>query len=245
MNKPNNLSIRTALFVLITCGTLMVSAQTQKAWTGTSKLFGINGTTNPGSTVNWTLVTAGTSSKADSAVSSRNLFTRVTYNNGTAAMIRDTLRVSETVSGCSGSVTNKAVEVYPLPICSLPTSQNICFGGTAANFNVFINNFAAISGIGGLTFNYELRSGSATGSVVSSASGSVTGITSSPVTISTSGWPTLTPGATYYFVITSFGSTNTAGGHPAPGNIASVASFPTTYTILINPAIAVPTITAY
>ena len=247
-NNKNMVKIRILLFLFMVGSAFIAHAQNQKAWTGTSKLFGINGTTNPGSVVTWTLGlgTSSTSSKLDSSVSSRNLFSRITCTNASASMIVDTVKVGETVGGCAGAITSKIMEVYPLPVCSLPTSQSLCNGASLASFNLYITNYAAISGIGNLTLTYQVRAGSSTGTALGgSSSGTLTGIASSSTTINPATWPAMTAGTTYYFVITSFGSTTTSGGHPAPGNIASVTSFPTTYTFIINPAVVAPTITAY
>ena len=244
----NSYKFLSLMLLLIASGTM---AQNQKVWTGTSKLFGINASTNPTSTVNWSVgnYTGSTSSKADSAVSSRNIFSRVTWANSTANMLVDTVKVSETISGCVSAVVPKLVEVYPLPTLTMGTNQTICSGAAPTNFSFTIGNYANISSIGTFTISYELRAGSATGTALGSGStASVTSINSNTVTINTSTWPTLTANTTYYFVITNFGSEIAlAGSNPAPGNLSTtdIAALPRTYTITVNPAITAPTIIAY
>jgi hypothetical protein len=225
-------------------------AQNQKVWTGTSKLFGINGATNPTSTVNWSVgnATGSTTTKLDTTLA-RVLFSRYSWVNSTAAMIVDTVKVSETISGCVSTVASKLVEVYPLPTLSLPTNQTICSGASALDFNLTISNYTSISAMANLTISYELRAGSATGTPLGGTStATLTGINSGTVSIPASTWTGLVASTTYYFVITNFGSEiAAAGSNPAPGNlsIAAIAALPRTYTITVNPAITTPTIIAY
>ncbi len=223
-------------------------AQNQKVWTGAQKYFGVDSTANKYSSVDWTLgkPAASTSVKTDSVVYTRNLFTRVNFSNPTAAMLVDTVKVIETLNGCPSSSISKLVEVYPLPICSLGSNQTICGGGTVANFNVYISNYAAISGIGTFSLSYEMRTGSATGTVFSS--GNLTGINSGTLAINASAWTGMVAGTSYYFVITAFASEITAtASNPAPGAIdaSALASLPKTYTIIVNPATVTPSIKAY
>jgi hypothetical protein len=234
-------------------------AQNQKVWTGTHKYFGVDSTANRGATVTWTVVkpTGSTSVQTDSIPTghSRAIFTRINWVNGTAAMLVDTVKVTETLNGCISSITTKPIEVYPLPICSLSTNQTLCAGAAPANITLTISNYPAISGIGPLNLSYELRAGSPTGTPLGGASsGSITNITSGtipPITINTASWPALANNTTYYLIITNFGSDIvTAGANPAPGNVSTAslalaASFPQTYTITVQPAIAAPTIIAY
>jgi len=240
--------ILSILFLLVTTSAM---AQNQKVWSGTSKLFGVDPNTNPTSTVNWTLgnFTGSTSSKADSAVSSRNIFTRVSWNNPTSNMLVDTVKVSETLNGCISSIATKLVEVYPLPTLTMGTNQTICAGLTPSNFSFDISNYANISGIGTFNISYELRAGSATGTALGSgSSANITGINSGTVNINTSAWPSLAANTTYYFVITNFGSEiTTAGSNPAPGNLSTAAidALPRTYTITVQPNVAAPSIIAY
>jgi hypothetical protein len=227
-------------------------AQNQKVWSGSSKLFGIDSTTNRGSTITWNLGlgTGSTSTKTDSAVTAvvgRNIFTRASFANSTAAMIVDTIKVSETLNACSTSTSSKLIEVFPIPVISVPTNQTLCSGIAPANFNITLSNYVAITNIGTFNLTYEVRLGSATGIALGGASsGSVTGINSTTIAINTSAWPTLSANSTYYFVITSFGS-SLASPTPLPGNISasSLATFPQTYTITVQPTLSAPTIIAY
>jgi hypothetical protein len=227
-------------------------AQNQKVWTGNSKLFGIDSTANRGSSITWNLGlgTGSTSSKADSsvtAVGNRTIFTRVNFANATSAMIVDTVKVFETLNGCSTSVSSKPVEVYPLPVISVPANQTLCSGVSPANISLSLTNYAAISGIGTFTLSYELRAGSASGTALGGASSAtVSGINSSSISINTSSWPSLTAGTTYYLVITAFGS-ELASPTPLPGNVSAsvLASFPQTYTITVYPNLTAPSIIAY
>jgi hypothetical protein len=224
-------------------------AQNQKVWSGTSKLFGINASANPTSTVNWSVGNGTGSTTTKSDTSGRAIFSRYSWVNGTANMIVDTVKVSETVSGCISTVTSKLVEVYPLPTLTMGTNQTICAGAAPANFSLTIGNYANISSIGNFTISYELRAGSVTGTPLGSgSSASVTGINSNTVNINTSSWPSLAANTTYYFVITNFGSEiASAGSNPAPGNLSAtdIAALPRTYTIAVNPTITSPSIIAY
>jgi hypothetical protein len=245
MNKLNKFFL--AMLLLIG-GSAM--AQNQKVWSGTSKLFGIDASANPTSTVNWSVgnATGSTTSKLDTSLA-RATFSRYSWVNGTANMLVDTVKVSETISGCISTVSSKLVEVYPLPNLTMGTNQTICAGASAANFDFTIANYANISGIGTFTISYELRAGSATGTALGgSSTANVTGINSNTVSIPASTFTGLAAGTTYYFVITNFGSEITASGsNPAPGNLSSAAidAFPRTYTITVNPAITAPSIIAY
>ena len=225
----------------------------QKVWTGTHKYFGVDSTANRGATVTWTVVkpTGSTSVQTDSipTVHTRAIFTRINWVNGTAAMLVDTVKVTETLNGCVSSIASKPIEVYPLPTLSLPTNQTICSGASALDFNLTISNYTSISAMANLTISYELRAGSATGTPLGGTStATLTGINSGTVSIPASTWTGLVASTTYYFVITNFGSEiAAAGSNPAPGNlsIAAIAALPRTYTITVNPAITTPTIIAY
>jgi len=243
------------LLILIGFGVTQVNAQNQKVWTGTTKLFGVNATTNPTSSITWNLGlgTSSTSSKTDSTVSSRAIFTRVNWSNPTAAMIVDTVKVSETVSGCPSVIVSKLVEVYPLPICSIGSTQTLCAGVAPATFTLNITNYAAITGIKDFTITYEVRAGSTTGTALGGTSTGSTTLTTTSTSINPSTWPTMTAGTTYYFVITSFGSTITASStNPAPGNISITGSgatayavLPTNNTFVNSTVVTAPTIIAY
>jgi hypothetical protein len=204
-------------------------AQNQKVWTGTHKYFGVDSTANRGATVTWTVVkpTGSTSVQTDSipTVHTRAIFTRINWVNGTAAMLVDTVKVTETLNGCVSSIASKPIEVYPLPICSLSTNQTICAGASPANINLTISNHTAIAGIGPLNLSYQLRAGSPTGTPLGGASsGTINNITSGTVPINTASWPALSNNTTYYLIITNFGSDIvTSGGNPAPSNISATS----------------------
>ncbi|MBU3664132.1 MAG: hypothetical protein FGM41_13195 [Bacteroidetes bacterium] len=228
-------------------------AQNQKVWSGSSKLFGIDSTANRGSTITWNLGlgTGSTSSKTDSvvtAVSNRNIFTRASFANTTAAMIVDTIKVIETLNACSTSTSSKLIEVFPIPLISVPTTnQTLCSGIAPANFNITLSNYAAITNIGTFNLTYEVRLGSANGTALGGASnGSISGINSTTIAINTSAWPSLSANSTYYFVITSFGS-SLASPTPLPGNLSasSLSTFPQTYAITVQPTLTTPSIIAY
>lgn len=224
-------------------------AQNQKVWSGTSKLFGVNASANPTSTVNWSVGNGTGSATTKLDTSGRAIFSRYSWVNSTANMIVDTVKVSETVSGCISTIANKLVEVYPLPTLTMGTNQTICAGASAANFDFTIANYANISGIGTFTISYELRAGSATGTALGgSSTANVTSISSNTVSIPASTFTGLAAGTTYYFVITNFGSELAlAGSNPAPGNLSTtdIAALPRTYTIAVNPTITSPSIIAY
>ncbi|MDZ4668947.1 MAG: hypothetical protein SGJ00_13860 [bacterium] len=251
MKYNKNLFFRLSLIIGLLSLGLLVQAQNQKVWTNTSKLFGINGATNPTSTISWSVgnFTASTTSKADSLIAARATFARYSWLNPSASLIVDTVKVSESVSGCLSSTVSKLIEVYPLPSLTMGTNQTICSGALPAAFSFSISNYASISGIGNYTISYELRAVSATGTALGgSSTATVTGVNSGTVNISTTGWPAMTAGTTYYFVITNFGSEITAtASNPAPGNLSSIdiAALPRTYTIAVNPAITAPSIQAY
>jgi hypothetical protein len=246
-HMKNSYKFLSLMLFLIASSTM---AQNQKVWTGTSKLFGVNGATNPTSSVNWSVgnATGSSTTKLDTTLA-RAIFSRYTWVNSTANMIVDTVKVSETISGCVSAVVPKLVEVYALPTLTMGTNQTLCSGVAPTNFSFTIGNYANISSIGTFTISYELRAGSATGTALGSGStASITGINSNTVNINTSAWPSLTANTTYYFVITNFGSEiTTAGSNPAPGNLSTsdIAALPRTYTITVNPAITSPTIIAY
>ncbi|MEB3150835.1 MAG: hypothetical protein VKL60_17690 [Sphaerospermopsis sp.] len=164
-------------------------------------------------------------------------------------MVLDTVKVSETISGCISSEATKLVEVFPLPTLTLGSNQTICAGASPSDFNVTISNYANISGIGTFTVSYELRAGSATGTPLGGAStATINNINSGTISIPASSFTGFTPGTTYYFVVTNFGSEISAtASNPAPGNISSTAvdALPRTYTITVNPAITAPSIMAY
>ncbi len=243
------------LLILLGFGFTQVNAQNQKVWTETSKLFGVNATTNPGSTVTWNLGlgTGSTTSKTDSTVSARSIFTRVNWSNPTAAMIVDTVKVSETVSGCPSVIVSKLVEVYPLPICSIGSTQTLCYGVAPNSFSLNITNYTAITGIKDFPITYEVRAGSTTGTALGGTSTGSTTLAAASTSINPSTWPTMVAGTTYYFVITSFGSSITATGtNPAPGNISLTGSgatayavLPTNNTFVISNVVNAPSITAY
>jgi hypothetical protein len=224
-------------------------SQNQKVWTGTSKLFGIDSTSNPGSLVNWSIgmATSSGSSKLDSSIGGRAIFSRFTWENNTSSVLVDSVKVNETVSGCIGSTSTKLVEVFPLPSLVMPSSNQIlCSGISPNNFAVSIANYAAISGIGSFSFFYEIRIDSAAGTLFTS--GSVSGITSGTANINVGSWPSMTPGKTYVFIITQFGSEqSSSGNNPSPGNLSSVAiqGLPRNYSIQINSTITPPSIQAY
>ncbi|MDZ4668019.1 MAG: hypothetical protein SGJ00_09055 [bacterium] len=247
-----NQQIKTPYVLLLLC--LMAIghsgiSQNQKVWSGTSKLFGINAASNSGSSVNWSIGNAGSSSssKLDSSIAGRAIFSRFSWANGSVSMVVDSVKVNETVSGCIGSTTTKLVEVYPAPTITLPSSsQVLCSGVAPANFDASLTNYGAISGIGTFLLNYEIRKDSASGSLF--ASGIISGINSGTVTINTGAWPSMNAGTSYYFVITQFGSEqSSAGNNPSPGNIstAAITGLPQTYSITINPTITPPSIQAY
>lgn len=227
-------------------------AQNQKVWTGSSKLFGIDSTANPGSSITWNLGlgTGSISSKSDSAVSAvgnRAIFTRVSFANSTAAMVVDTVKVSESLNGCSTSISSKLVEVYPIPTFTVPANQTLCSGISPSNFSLTLSNYAALSGIGTFTLSYEVRAGSSSGTALGGGStATLTGINSTTVAINTSSWPSLSAGTTYYLVITAFGSELTSPT-PLPGNVSSsvLATFPQTYTLTVYPNLTAPSIIAY
>jgi hypothetical protein len=224
-------------------------AQNQKVWSGTSKLFGINPTGNPGSSVTWTIGngTSSSSSKADSVVATRAVFARYSWINGGISLTTDTVKVNEIVSGCTSSTITKLIEVYPNPTLTVPASnQTICVGLAPIDFGLNLSNYAAISGIGTFAISYELRIGSASGTVFTS--GNISGINSGTANVVTASWPSMSAGTSYYFVITNFGSEQSASGNnPAPGNVsaATLASFPSTYFIQVNSSINAPSIQAY
>lgn len=243
------------LLFLLGLGISQMNAQNQKVWTGTSKLFGINDATNPGSSVTWNLGlgTGSTSSKTDSTVSARAIFTRINWSNPTAAMIVDTVKVSETVSGCPSVIVSKLVEVYPLPICSIGSNQTLCYGVSPVSFTLNITNYSDITGIKDFPISYEVRAGSTTGTALGGTSTGSTTLSAASTTINPSTWPSMAAGTTYYFVITSFGSSISAtGNNPAPGNISltgiganAYAVLPTNNTYIISPVITAPSIIAY
>lgn len=226
-----------------------LSAQNQKVWTGTSKLFGINAIGNPGSTVSWTIGngTSSTSSKADSMVSGRAVFARYSWVNASSNFTTDTVKVNEIVSGCTSSTITKLIEVYPNPVLTVPASnQTICAGLAPADFGLNLSNYTAITDMGTFALSYELRIGSASGTVFTS--GNISGINSATIQVATAAWPSMSAATSYYFVITNFGSEQSASGsNPAPGNVsaAAISSFPTSYSIQVNSSITPPSIQAY
>jgi hypothetical protein len=238
-----------SVFFLITSNAF---AQNQKVWTASSKLFGIDSTSNRGSTVTWTLGlgTGSTSAKTDSsvvAVANRNIFTRVNFVNNTANVVVDTVKVSETLNSCVTTTANKLIEIFPLPSFTLPSNQTICAGSTPTNFNLVISNYSNISAIGNFNLSYELRAISPSGTALGGASSaSITGINSNTIPINVTAWPSLSPNTTYYFVITTFGSEITTPT-PVPGNISAsgISSLPQTLTITVQPALTNPNILAY
>jgi hypothetical protein len=238
------------LFLVLIFASTAAMAQNQKVWTGTSKLFGINAATNPTSTVNWSVgnATGSTTTKLDTTLT-RVIFSRYSWVNSTAAMIVDTVKVSETISGCVSTVASKLVEVYPLPTLTMGSKDTICAGVKPNNFSFTVSNYSILNGIiDTLKVYYELRAGSVTGSPLTGSTDSVTVINSGTVNINTSAWAIPLPNTTYYFVITNFGSGKVAAGsNPAPGNLSTtdIASLPRTYTITVNPAITAPSIIAY
>lgn len=254
MNIFTNLNFKIMLLVVvvITFSNQLI-AQNQKAWTGNTSGFRIDTTVNSNSAVNWnlTLGVGSTSSKVDGG--GRKGLTTVTWGNGTAAMIRDTIKANESINGCNSSLVNKPIDVYPTPIVSLGLSDTICLGAVIGTKTLSVSNYGAIGGISNLgEFNitFELRSGSLAGP-------NVLGI---PVTLSTtagsisiSSIPSASLSAgTYYLVITGFSSTVAAAtNNPAPGSFASgnaaatLAAIPTNYTIFIRPVVTTPIIQAY
>lgn len=255
MNHQTFKNYLLTLFILLGFGITELHAQNQKVWTGSSKLFGINGATNPTSSVTWNLGlgTASTSSKTDSIVSARAIYTRVNWSNPTTAMIVDTLKVFETVNACPGLMSTKLVEVYPLPICSIGSNQILCAGVAPASFTLSITNYSAISGIKDFPISYEVRAGLITGTALGGTSTGSTTLTTASTTINPSTWPSMTAGTTYYFVITSFGSSISATGtNPAPGNIgltgtgvSAYAILPSNNTFTISTILGTPIITPY
>jgi hypothetical protein len=236
------------LFCLLLAGKIG-NSQNQKVWSGTSKLFGIDPTGNPGSSVTWTIGngSSSTSSKADSLVATRAVFARYSWVNGGSNFTTDTIKVNEIVSGCTSTTISKLVDVYPNPILTVPASnQTICAGLAPVDFGLNLSNYAAITGIGTFALSYELRIGSASGTVFTS--GNMSGINSGTVNVATASWPSMSAGTSYYFVVTNFGSEQSASGsNPAPGNVSAttIASFPNTYYIQVNASISAPSIQAY
>lgn len=236
------------LFCMLLAGKMGFS-QNQKVWSGTSKLFGIDPSGNPGSTVSWSIGngSSSSSSKADSVVATRAIFSRYSWVNGGSNYTTDTIKVNEIVSGCTSTTISKLIEVYPNPSLTVPASnQTICAGLAPADFGLNLSNYAAISGIGTFAISYELRIGSASGTVFTS--GNISGINSGTINVATASWPSMSAGTSYYFVVTNFGSEqSSSGNNPAPGNVsaATLASFPSTYFIQVNSSINAPSIQAY
>ena len=117
-------NINKFLFLVLLFASTIAMAQNQKVWTGTSKLFGVNGATNPTSTVNWSVgnATGSTTTKLDTTLA-RALFSRYSWVNSTASMIVDTVKVSETVSGCVSTLSSKCSRCRLAP--SLPSLRNV------------------------------------------------------------------------------------------------------------------------
>jgi len=243
------------LFIVIALFSNGVIAQNQKAWNGNSGGFRIDTTINSSSQVTWsfTLGSGSTTSKVDGG--GRGGLTTVTWGNTTSAMIRDTIKAYETLNGCSSSLVNKPVDVYPKPVVSIGTNDTLCIGATLSSKTLTVTNFSAIGGssnLGEFIITVDVRSGSTTGASIIGGPITLPSATSSGV-ISVPSIPTgsLTAG-TYYLVITNFASNVTASSNnPAPGSYASgnsaatVAAIPTNYIIYIRPAITTPAIQAY
>jgi len=253
-NITNKLASIIILAIIIMCSFNTLQAQNQKAWNGNTNGFRIDSTVNATSVVTWSLIlgSGSTSSKVDGG-GSRVGNTTTTWGNATAAMIRDTVKAFETLNGCTSSLVNKPIDVYPKPVVSLGTNDTICLGATLGTKTLSVSNYSAIGGasnLGEFAITFELRSGSTSG----------TNVLGVPVTlpttlgaISISSIPSsgLSAG-TYYLVVTGFVSNVSAtSNNPAPGSYASgnaaatLAAIPTNYLIYIRPNITTPAIQAY
>lgn len=228
-------------------------AQNQKVWTGNISGFRIDTTINSNSAVNWnlTLGTGSSSSKVDGG--GRKGLTTVTWGNGTAAMIRDTIKANETLNGCNSSLVNKPIEVYPTPLVSLGFRDTICLGAVLGTKTLTVSNYGIIGGasnLGEFNITFELRRDSLLGTNVLGIPVTLPTVAGS---ISIASIPSSTLGTgTYYLVITGFASNvSAASNNPAPGSYASgnalltLAAIPTNYTIHIRPVVTTPIIQAY
>lgn len=254
--KYNFKNIASYLFILfISIGSYNhLQAQNQKAWNGNTGGFRIDTTVNATSVVTWslTLGSGSTTSKVDGG-GSRVGNTTTTWGNATAAMIRDTIKAFETLNGCTSSLVNKPIDVYPKPVVSLGTNDTICLGATLGTKTLSVTNYSAIGGssnLGEFAITFELRSGSTSGTNVL---GVPVTITTTAGVISIASIPTsgLIAG-TYYLVVTGFASNVSAtSNNPAPGSYASgnaaatLAAIPTNYLIYIRPNFTTPAIQAY
>ncbi len=242
-------------FTLLILGfCIHLQAQNQKAWNGNTGGFRIDTTVNNNSVVTWslTLGSGSSSSKIDGG-GARVGLTTVTWGNTTSAMIRDTVKAFETLNGCTSSLVNKPVQVYPKPTVSISVNDTICVGGSLGTKTLTVSNYSAIGGasnLGEFAITFELRIGSTIGT-------NVLGI---PVTMTTTTGAITLPAipassfvaGTYYLVITGFASNVTAStNNPAPGSYASgnaaatLAAIPTNYLVYIRPIITSPIIQAY
>lgn len=230
-------------------------AQNQKAWNGNISGFRIDTTINTSSLVTWsvTLGSGSTSSKVDGG--GRGGLTTVTWGNASSAMIRDTIKAFETLNGCTSSLVNKPIDVYPKPVVSIGVNDTLCVGGTLSSKTLTVSNFSAIGGssnLGEFNITVDLRIGSASGLSAIGGPVALPSATSSGV-ISVPAIPTGSlPTGTYYLVITNFASNVAAAtNNPAPGSYASgnsaatVSAIPTNYIVYIRPAFTTPIIQAY
>lgn len=255
MKYITNKLLSIIILAIILLGAInILQAQNQKVWNGNTSNFRIDTTVNATSLVTWslTLGSGSTSSKVDGG-GSRVGNTTATWGNSTAAMIRDTIKAFETLNGCTSSLVNKPIDVYPKPVVSLGTNDTICLGATVSTKTLTVSNYSAIGGasnLGEFAITFELRSGSTSGTNVLGIP--VTLNTTSGV-ISISSIPSASlPTGTYYLVITGFASNVSAtSNNPAPGSYArgnaaaTLAAIPTNYLIYIRPNFSTPAIQAY
>lgn len=255
MKNFNYKSVFSIFFVSVILFTNNLMAQNQKAWNGNIGGFRIDTTINSSSQVTWslTLGSGSTTTKVDGG--GRGGITTVAWGNATSAMIRDTIKAFETLNGCTSSLVNKPIDVYPKPVVSIGTNDTLCVGGILGSKTLTVTNFSTIGGssnLGEFNITVDVRSGSTTGTSVIGGPVTLPSATSSG-SISVPSIPTGSlPAGTYYLVITNFTSNVTAtSNNPAPGSYASgnsaatVTAIPTNYLIFIRPAITTPPIQAY
>lgn len=196
----------------------------------------VNLTSNPaGATFTWTATaTAGITGFLSSGTSTIPVRTISTTNASSGTV---TYKITPSLNGCPGAVTNYVITVNPAPaITSQPVSSTVCLGGTPA-----VLSFTTSGVIG--TPTYQWYSNIANNTNTGTAIPDETNATYTP--------PAATAGTVYYYCIISLPSggcsnikTNTATVTIMPNATISTQPTPTQY-LCVGVTIAAPLSISY